>query len=262
MENFFYELKHDIGADSFTVEEGVDFSFPMHMHRCFEMILLYEGSMKVKIEQEEHGLEAGDLILIKPNRVHSLETAGRSRHKLCIFSPELIAAISPQLMGYTLRDPVLRGLPSPHRELFDTVDRNAAIGGIKGFLYTLCDLFCSRLDMTSEDSATGKGDLIRDALRFVEENLHATCSLGAAAAALGYSGPHLCRVFKDTVGMPFTLYVRQVRINRACYLLKNTKSGITEIMSQCGYTSLATFNHNFKELTGTSPTQFRKRVKG
>ena len=94
MSEFFYELKHDTGADYFTVEHGQDMSFPLHMHRCFEIILITEGHMRVRIEQESYPLEAGDMILIKPNRVHSLETDGSSRHKLCIFSPELIAAVA------------------------------------------------------------------------------------------------------------------------------------------------------------------------
>ena len=50
MNNAFYELKHEIGADYFTVERNHDFSFPLHMHRCFEIILLLEGSMTVTIE--------------------------------------------------------------------------------------------------------------------------------------------------------------------------------------------------------------------
>ena len=70
----FYEIKHGVGADYFTVERNRDFSFPLHMHRCYEAVLLLEGEMKVWIEKEEHSLRAGDMILIKPNRVHSFET--------------------------------------------------------------------------------------------------------------------------------------------------------------------------------------------
>ena len=59
--------------------------------------------------------------------------------------------------------------------------------------------------------------------------------------------------------MPFTAYVRHVKINRACYLLKNTNAGVTDIVTQCGFLSVATFNHSFKELTGCSPTEYRRK---
>ena len=82
------------------------------------------------------------------------------------------------------------------------------------------------------------------------------------AAALGYSESYLSRIFGEAVGMPFTAYVRHVKINRACYLLKNTNAGVTDIVTQCGFLSVATFNHNFKALTGQSPTEYRKRHQG
>ena len=262
MKDFFYELKHEITADYFTVEEASNLSFPMHMHRCFEIILLLEGSMRVRIEREEHEILPGDMILIKPNRLHSLETPTHSRHKLCIFSPELIAAVAPTLKKHPLTSPVIRRVPSPYRELFEGIDQSAAIGGIKGFLYCVCDLFCGQLDMGREEEATGKDHLIRDTLRYVEENVHAPCSLTAIAEALGYSDSYLSRVFGEAVGIPLSAYVRQVKINRACYLLKNTRKSVTDIVSQCGYTSVATFNHNFHELVGCSPTVYRKKSNG
>ena len=259
MKDFFYELKHDIGADYFTVEQGSDLSFPLHMHRCYEIILLCEGSMNVRIEQREYTLEAGDMILIKPNCVHSLETPATSRHRLCIFSPELISAVSSQLKRHPLLSPVVRRVPHLYRELFEQINESASIAGIKGFLYCLSDLFCKQLDLSREVILSGRDHLIRDALRYVEENLNAPCTLEGVATALGYSGSYLSRVFGDTVGMPFTAYVRHVKINRACYLLKNTRLSVTDIVSQCGYASVATFNHNFSELTGCSPTAYRKR---
>jgi AraC-like DNA-binding protein len=262
MKEFFYELKHDIGANYFTVEEAENLAFPMHMHRCYEIILLREGTMRVRIEKDAYEIEAGDMILVKPNRVHSLEspiTDCRCRHKLCIFSPELIAAVSPQLLRYQLTSPVIRNVPAVYRTLFEEIRETAALGGIKGFLYCICDLFCRQLDLSREDLNTGKGDLIRDVLRYVERNIHASCSLARVAEALGYSASYLSRVFNEVVGMPYTTYVRHVKINQACYLLKNTNDSITDIVSRCGYASVATFNHNFKELTKCNPTEYRKK---
>lgn len=259
MKDFFYELKHDIGADYFTVEQGENLSFPPHMHRCYEIILLCEGAMRVRIEQEEHEISAGDMILIKPNRVHSLESAGSSRHKLCIFSPELIAAVSPRLKRHPLLSPVVRDVPSLYRELFGQINESASVGGIKGFLYCVCDLFCKQLDTSREEVLSGKDHLIRDILRYVEENKQTPCSLTSVAAALGYSESYLSRSFGEAVGMSFTAYVRHVKINRACYLLKNTNASVTDIVTQCGFASVATFNHSFKELTGCSPTEYRRR---
>lgn len=258
MDPFFYENKHEIGADYFKVEQGRDFSFPMHMHRCYELIYVLEGSMEVRIERETYPVSAGEMILIKPNRMHDLRTSKASRHKLCIFSPELIAAVSGKLTKYRLPSPVLREIPNPHRELFLRVAEDATTAEIKGVLYCLSDLYCRTLDITDEDVSSGNDHLMRNVFLYIENNMHLSCTLEGVAGALGYSASYLSRAFKAAVGISFKSYVRKIKINYACYLLENTEEHITDVVSRCGYASVVTFNHCFKEQVGCSPTEYRR----
>ncbi len=43
------------------------------------------------------------------------------------------------------------------------------------------------------------------------------------------------------------------------YLLRNTDKSALECSCECGYTSLRSFNRNFKAIIGTSPTDYRVR---
>ena len=56
----FYELKHSLAADYCKVESGCDFSFPAHMHHCFEWITVTEGKMRVTVGEREYLLSAGE----------------------------------------------------------------------------------------------------------------------------------------------------------------------------------------------------------
>ena len=47
--------------------------------------------------------------------------------------------------------------------------------------------------------------------------------------------------------------------NHACYLLKNTGESILEVSLRCGYASLSSFNHSFKQIVGMNPTEYRKK---
>ncbi len=259
MNAVFYELKHEIGADYFTLEENRDFSFPMHMHRCYEIILMLEGSMKVRIEKEEYRIGAGDMIFVKPNHIHSLETDESSHHLLCIFSPELIAALSEPLIRYRLPSPVLRQIAPIYRELFCDVREDGNIGRIKGFLYLIAGLFYDQLDFSEEDPAARGKHLLRDIFRYVDENISCSCSILDLAEELNYSPSYLSRFFYTNVGMPYSVYVQNIKISHACYLLRNTDGGIAQIAQQCGYISSSSFNRNFKQLTGCSPTEYKKR---
>ena len=48
-------------------------SFPLHWHDDFELIYCTEGEMQVTLWGKAHSLHAGDLIIILPHAVHSIE---------------------------------------------------------------------------------------------------------------------------------------------------------------------------------------------
>ena len=259
MNNFFYDWDHDVGQDYFAIDSYYDLTFPLHMHRTFELVLCHEGTLKMSVERQEYELKAGDMLFVKSNYVHSTTTDTSSYATYCIFAPELIGAVSSQFKQHPLTSPVVRNVPSVYRELFKGVDESSSICRIKGLLYSVCELFYGNLDFTREEVLMGRGRLLREVLRYIEKNIHTPCALTTVAEELGYSASYLSRTFNTMVGIPYTAYVRNVRTNRACYLLRNTNDKIANIVSQCGYTSVVTFHHNFKELIGCSPTEYRQR---
>ena len=92
----FYEIEHGANTNHFLYEQNTDHSFPPHIHRCYEMVLMLEGEMHMQVGKRLYTLREGDLILVKPHRVHSYHTAdgSHSRCLLCVFSGDLIAAIN------------------------------------------------------------------------------------------------------------------------------------------------------------------------
>ena len=85
----FYELKHLGSPHYLKVEKGENFSFPMHLHQCFEVIVVLSGEMKITVDGIEYILKSREALLIFPNQIHSLEST-QSQHVLCIFSFFLI----------------------------------------------------------------------------------------------------------------------------------------------------------------------------
>ena len=54
-------------------------------------------------------------------------------------------------------------------------------------------------------------------------------------------------------------YINKVRIQAACEILKKTDESISDIAYKCGFTTNSTFNRNFRQFTGMSPVEWRKR---
>ena len=59
----FYQLEHIGAAGSLKREEGENFSYPSHLHQCFELILLKEGEMTVEVDGASYRMEKGRALL-------------------------------------------------------------------------------------------------------------------------------------------------------------------------------------------------------
>lgn len=73
------------------------------------------------------------------------------------------------------------------------------------------------------------------------------------------SETHLRRIFAEYMKMSPLEYINLVRIQNACEHLKRTDNPISDIASKCGFSTVSTFNRNFKKITGVAPYEWRKR---
>ncbi len=73
------------------------------------------------------------------------------------------------------------------------------------------------------------------------------------------SETHFRRVFSEYMNMSPLEYINLVRVQTACNYLKNTDESMADIAGKCGFATLSTFNRNFKQVTGISPSEWRKR---
>lgn len=73
------------------------------------------------------------------------------------------------------------------------------------------------------------------------------------------SETHFRRLFSEYMNMSPLEYINLVRVQTACNYLKNTDESIIDIANKCGFTTPSTFNRNFRQVTGVSPSEWRRR---
>ena len=83
-------------------------------------------------------------------------------------------------------------------------------------------------------------------------------TLSSVAETLGVSKARLSRIFQDLTGERFVDYVRTVRIERACQLLRESTLTIEEIVSGCGLRDVPSFYKNFSLSMGVTPSEYRR----
>jgi len=85
-------------------------------------------------------------------------------------------------------------------------------------------------------------------------------SVSQLARISGTSEAYFARTFRDAFGIPPHRYLLTRRVERAAALLRDTNLPVTEIALQVGWNSLGTFGRTFRDVTGESPSELRKRL--
>jgi AraC family transcriptional regulator len=95
---------------------------------------------------------------------------------------------------------------------------------------------------------------------YIEENLHQDISLAELAAIARLSPYHFCRAFKESVGEPPHRYQMTRRIERARALLADPLLSVGDVAATIGYGSLSRFSALFRQTTGHSPRDYRRKM--
>ena len=83
-------------------------------------------------------------------------------------------------------------------------------------------------------------------------------SVKKAAHYVGMSSNYFVSMYKELSGQGFWDYVTQIRIRKAMELLCATEETVGSIAREIGYANEYHFSRKFKEITGSTPTQYRK----
>ena len=81
--------------------------------------------------------------------------------------------------------------------------------------------------------------------------------LSELATEYGYSATYLGKLFHKNVGISFSNYLLNARINYAKILLLNSKLSVGEIAEKLGYYDTAHFINQFKKTVGCTPNAYR-----
>jgi len=117
-----------------------------------------------------------------------------------------------------------------------------------------------RSSLTPESAALYKTRL----LEFVERErpyLNPETTLPKLAQALEIPVAHLSRVINEQLGRNFFEFINGLRVEEAKRKLAGpdaSRDKLITVALDCGFNSLATFNRVFKELSGRTPSEYRK----
>lgn len=277
------ESKHLLPYDYYsTVVENGRPDVLFHCHPEVEINYIYEGSARFHIDYDYFNSQAGDIILIRPNGMHSIHPLENQKHVTDTFRFHL------DMIGYSIVDQVsLRYLQPLQTSLYKFVPRiQPGMEGyeeIKECLFMIFELsknegrhfellLKSKLNeflyllfyyryvlRKNTDDTYRKNEQIRELIDFINNNYQKNLSIDYLSQFMGYSKTHFMAVFKQHTGSSCTEFIIQVRLNKACDMLINTSNPVLEIATAVGFNNLSNFNRQFKRYYELTPSQYRKQ---
>ena len=102
-------------------------------------------------------------------------------------------------------------------------------------------------------------DVIKKSCLIIRDNMHQTLRINDLSKQLGINYSVFRKSFKKYTGLSPNQYHLALRIKQASHHLINTNDSIKEISFNLGFCSVFYFSKLYKEKTGLSPSEFRKR---
>ena len=118
-----------------------------------------------------------------------------------------------------------------------------------------------RFEITENTPSRRMEQTIEHVCRYVKENLAEDLSLVRMSELTDHSPTYLSRIFKAVKGIGYNDFVTEKRMERASFLLCDTKLKLEDIAKQTGYASSSYFIRTFRRTFGMTPTEYRKHLK-
>ena len=251
---------------------------------CVHICRIVEGCGIHRVLDQESPCRAGDIYIVPPNTPHGYflsdsregmvadlllfsptdwfddETANVANARYCYGVFNDSATVAYVLLNEQQRREVDGLLTSMESEL--TEKRLEWREAVRTYLIQLLISVGRYINCAIKNDtpvSSKEWSLVLSVMRMTKE-YYKDCNftLESAAKALFISQSHLSRIFKGLTGQMFSEYLRDVRIDHACKLLRETNMNVDEIVENCGLRDIPTFYHNFSVRMHMSPGQYRQ----
>src|SRR5215468_8163948 len=235
---------------------------------------LRAGSMEIGLKRsalQRIAFDAGLMGLCPPKSEYWIGMCDMKHITMTISDEALMAAADDGERRIELRlerelvDPRLRALATavdveriagfPSGRLFlDSIEHALAIALVHGYA------------VRDRAVPTHRGGLGPARLRSVKEFIHAKIeddlTLSDIAQSIGLSTAHFSEMFRKSTGETPHQFVLRLRVERAKEMLRSAESRVLDVAIACGFKTQQHFARVFRQLCGSTPTEYRAEFQG
>ncbi|NYE05860.1 AraC-like DNA-binding protein/mannose-6-phosphate isomerase-like protein (cupin superfamily) [Bacillus niacini] len=248
----------------------------LHKHSFFEVCYIVSGTGIYLENGKEYPLSKGTLFISRPHIKHQIISQNDLYILFVAFEPIYAESTDKGQELFQLLSTVEPFLIKDEEDLFiemmwkmlilqaqqsTNFIHDTIISTSGSLIFSLAEHFIKEnhndKDIKNQPLSTTH---IHRAKLYIRDNLSQPLRLKDVADNLRISSRHLSRLFTEELGVTFTQYVRNERINLATILLTTTDLSIKSIASETGFDTVHYFTTVFKEIIGVTPGEFNKQL--
>ena len=252
--------------------------FPEHTHDYVEVVYMCKGKTTHIVDGNTIELNVGELLFLTPNARQEILPAGRNDIAVnfiilpSFFKDTLNVIGHENTPLHSFLTDVLSGKKGETNYLHFAVSDVLPIQNlVENLLYTLLYgapnkrninqytmglLFLNLINNVDKISDKNDNTVVLKVLTYIEKN-YKNGSLYELADELHYEYTWLSREISEKMGKSYTDLMQEKKLAQAKYLLKNTKTNISDIANEVGYDNISYFHRLFKCKFGVSPKKYR-----
>ncbi len=252
-----------------------------HWHEEMELFRVRGGKARVQCGRSFEEIGPGDLVFFNSGELHAAQPMNEAplEYDAVVFSPEMLcgsgelarrAYVTPVLEGRLDFRRVIRGENKQEEALLAAFDQTMELLTRQPPAYELrvqsrlLDIFAGLTEDSEQLSVHREKEPsqgIKTAIEYIRENYSQPITLRKLAELSHLSEGHFCRLFKKyTLKTPIR-YINTLRLAAAQELLLKTDRKELDIALETGFSSLSYFIDSFRQSTGSTPAQYRKRAR-
>ncbi len=256
--------------------------YPPHWHERIEIVYVLDDELKIGLNNSVYTLRNRDILIIGMGEVHYFLMQPKRCDRIIVqFELSMFEELTNLISGRRLLEPLITS-DSPRQSngfsvhaFFERVilDIYREIGhketGFEFFLGArLYDLAAGiiryipneKLCSAEKHKHLKKLELLEQVTKYIDKNFHKEISLADVSKHVNFSMYHFTRFFKNTTGMTFWQYLNNYKVSKAVNRLLNSTDSIAEVAFKSGFNSIKTFNRVFKQVKGSSPSEFKEAI--
>lgn len=252
-----------------------------HSHTGWEIVVFLDGISTNGVNGINFEASKGDFFLLGPSHSHEIAFIKTPHlHQDVYYSQEEVLEAIGELPKQMISD-IITGKRLIHLKLSLN-----ALSTVQSYLDTLQSLSTFESDMERREMVSYGKYISLSLLKFLVGYYIINCyraksttpkwlvefvlelqkpevfsrRINDIISLTNYSHSQVGAKFKEYKGVSLVDYLIEIRTTYAKDLLETTNESVLTISEECGYSSLSSFIKLFREKTGCSPLQYRKKI--